>query len=113
MPELAKKAVYQYMVINSEGMAKVTDNKYKLSSMSMDKLKKLLEPEYGNFDEYHANYMMGFSKLEKKVYKLLYPIILSLHGDVIEDGWHRFHMYVEQGLKIVPVIELLPKRKSV
>jgi hypothetical protein len=39
----------------------------------------------------------------------IWPIVLDLHfGNVLDDGWHRFHAYCDRGEKVVPAIFYAP-----
>ncbi len=56
--------------------------------------------QYSSFDNYHEWY--GSSDLEDT--NEIYPILMTPYEDYIEDGWHRFHRYINMGLKEIPVV---------
>ena len=66
--------------------------------------------DWSTFDEYHQWYItaggggLGFDKRLVKHLKQ-WPVILSGYDDeFIQDGWHRFHSYVMQNRKTIPVL---------
>lgn len=69
-----------------------------------------IHESFGNdFDAYHKWYMEHGSV---PMHKERWPIVLQ-HPDLesslgpIEDGWHRFHSYVAQGDKTIPVLKFI------
>lgn len=75
------------------------------------------EDDWDSFKEYHKWYKGEcLWKNSNKHYSEIWPSILDsdcmdLDGkinpnnwDVLQDGWHRFHTYVEQGKKTMPLI---------
>ena len=60
--------------------------------------------QFPSFDAYHQYYK---SKKELKMHEQIIPLILDREFDcVIEDGWGRFHSYVEQGVTSIPCMVL-------
>jgi hypothetical protein len=66
----------------------------------------------GDFEQYHAWYMTNMASSTRGPGKkhTVWPVILNpktqakqLNG-LIQDGAHRFHAYVEWGLRVVPVV---------
>ena len=66
---------------------------------------------FDTFDEYHKWYR----KKSKEDYgDSVFPIMLSSDEDrmmpgfeFIEDGWHRFHSYVDKGITNIPVVKFV------
>ena len=66
---------------------------------------------FDNFNEYHKWYR----KKSKEDYgDSVFPIMLSSDEDrmmpgfeFIEDGWHRFHSYVDKGITNIPVVKFV------
>lgn len=55
------------------------------------------------FDEYHKWYIDGGDiPSHEGIWALVFA---DEEDDIIEDGWHRFHSYVEKGIKTVPCIQ--------
>jgi hypothetical protein len=62
-----------------------------------------LEKEHGSFDEYHAWYTTY--DMPNHTNRNPYPCILSSFNDeLFQDGWHRFHRYVELKMKMIPCV---------
>lgn len=58
---------------------------------------------WADFDAYHKWYM-GDSQVEDHG-KSVWPVILNCFDDeLFQDGWHRFHTYVDRGVKKVPCL---------
>lgn len=56
---------------------------------------------YGSFENYHKSYGDPGIKSNE-----ILPILVSdSEEEYIEDGWHRFHMYYDQGLKEIPIVK--------
>lgn len=70
--------------------------------------KNIIEEDWDSFKEYHKWYMgRCLWKNSNKHYSEIWPSILDGDSDdweVLQDGWHRFHTYVEQGKKTMPLI---------
>lgn len=65
-------------------------------------MKSALAKGFSSFNDYHEDYKKTHIIRD---YDEIYPIIIGdLFGCVIEDGWNRFHGYVESGLTLVPCI---------
>jgi len=64
------------------------------------------ELDFDNFNEYHKWYR---EESKEDYGDSVFPIILSPNNgfEFIEDGWHRFHSYVDKGIKNIPVIKLI------
>ena len=65
---------------------------------------------YNDFNKYHKWYR----KTNKEDYgDSVFPIILSSDKSIrngsefIEDGWHRFHSYVDKGITNIPVVKFV------
>ena len=57
----------------------------------------------GTFEDYHKWYIK--QGLPSHGAGKRWPVILSgFNEEVIEDGWHRFHLYYKQGAKKIPII---------
>lgn len=100
----------------------VTDCRYLIGDVPTDKLVEIvmsisnkhtdLEKRWsGDWEAYHAWYVSTERNPEKRwSYEGAgenYPLVISpLSKYFIEDGWHRFHRYVEVGLLAIPVLVL-------
>ncbi len=92
-----KKFLYGIMNVNDiiEGVMKYGD----ISRQGWD-----------NFNHYHKWYIKAGSIDHGDS---VFPIILSSDEGIddrfefIEDGWHRFHSYVDKGIKNIPVIKFV------
>lgn len=78
------------------------------------------EKEYKDFDAYHKDYISHVIVPEHPPGNR-WPSIIGCSGppitgsaweEFIEDGWHRFHSYVRDGAKKVPVILPLWSRRQ-
>ena len=59
--------------------------------------------DFESFDHYHEWYTgKGLSD-----YDTVFPVILSDCDECIEDGWHRFHLYIDKGIDIIPFVEYI------
>lgn len=82
------------------------DRKFEYGELSLDFLINEIMPEvdFYTFDEYHNWYI---TTGEVKKHETILPIIVTdKNVEFIEDGWHRFHHYVNIGLKNIPVVKL-------
>lgn len=92
---------------NVDGKCNGLRNRYILMQVPALELEKFLmrvEPlsRFGSFSAYHEYYKKTASL---KRYDRILPIVLdSVFGCVIEDGWKRFHSYVEQGVMVIPCL---------
>ena len=103
-----KKAVYQYMRVDGDG--NLNDFKYLCSTILTSKLIKRIKENYdNNFESYHKRYMKKFKTYRERFDKK-WAIILD-DNNVIEDGWHRFHIYVKKNMKKIPCITLIARGK--
>lgn len=59
---------------------------------------------FENLDEWHENYI-GSEELPN--HKKVWPLLGGDEEEVIQDGWHRLHLYYENGVRIVPVLFFL------
>mgnify|MGYP001027686213 FL=1 len=58
--------------------------------------------KYSTFADYHEEYK---STHDLKDYEEILPIFLDPDFScIIEDGWHRFHCYVNNGVRLIPCI---------
>jgi len=63
------------------------------------------EGDYNSFEEYHTIYQ---STNDVEYNDSLFPIIVNDDNEeYIEDGWHRFHHYLNKGYSEIPVIKLI------
>jgi len=62
---------------------------------------------FDSFNDYHK-WFMGDSGVEKHSIKSKWPCILSdlsdTKDDLFQDGWHRFHRYVELKCRFIPCV---------
>ena len=92
---------------NLDGKGKVVRSIYAYLLVPTEELKQLImqiEPlkKFKTFQDYHNHYKNA-SVL--KTYDKQYPVIIdSVFGCVIEDGWNRFHSYVECGNSMIPCL---------
>lgn len=92
------------------------DRKFKIGMISVEKVKEEVMAccvEYDTFEEYHKWYH-DRTKEYHKWYRdgtdhgdSIFPIVLADTGEFIEDGWHRFHSYVDKGLETIPFVEYM------
>ena len=76
--------------------------------MNMEDIKK----EFKSFMDYHKWYKKGGIPRHNNSNR--WPCIIDsttdpIYNEVLEDGWHRFHRYIEAGHKTIPCISYLPK----
>lgn len=58
--------------------------------------------DYPSWAAYHAWYL---SLGRVPAHRERWPVILSKDNyETLEDGWHRFHSYVRDGRRVIPVI---------
>lgn len=60
--------------------------------------------DHDDFQSYHQEYISSDMPDHPSAY---YAIILDdddVHGELIWDGWHRFHDYVRKGVEMIPAI---------
>lgn len=63
-----------------------------------------LAEEYGTFERYHRWYV-SHGSMPSHPTTSRWPIILSdFEDETIDDGWHRFHNYYDQGARVVQAI---------
>jgi hypothetical protein len=104
LPPLAQNAV---LVSSGGDSFEVSDeNRFGLAMIPMQVLKDAIMTcggeigeDWESFDAYHEWYMKGPDVIP---HTTVWPIILG--HEIISDGWHRFHHYVEIGLQMVPAI---------
>lgn len=66
--------------------------------------------DFKSFDEYHRWYINScLWKDSDKHYSKAWPAILGddwnfKQYEILQDGWHRFHSYVKQGKKTIPLV---------
>lgn len=59
--------------------------------------------EFSTFDDYHRWYVGGGVPCHPEMDR--WPVILSSYGDeTLQDGWHRFHSYVRDGVTEIPAV---------
>lgn len=66
-----------------------------------------LKKQFSAWKDYHDWYK-SFGDMPRHTNKNLWPCILSgFNNEVLEDGHHRFHRYVELGVKKIPCVYYL------
>lgn len=62
--------------------------------------------DFDSVDEYHHWYVTEGGVMPRHSRRARWPSILAGENDpeVLQDGWHRFHAYVEMGMRTVPLI---------
>lgn len=107
LPEYAKKAVEVYFIEEFE-MDIYGNTVFGYVEIPRIELEKHIENgvdfRYNNFEEYHQWYMGGGDIPE---HTEVWAVILDSDirtDEVLLDGWHRFHCYVEQGIETIPAI---------
>lgn len=107
LPECAKKAIEVYFIEEFE-MDIYGNTIFGYVEIPRIELEKAIN-SIGNFDnesfeEYHQWYMSGGDIPE---HTEVWAVILDSDirtDEILLDGWHRFHCYVEQGVEILPAI---------
>ncbi len=93
--------------------AKVYDTqKFEIGEIDIEELKcKIMENspvDFATFEEYHEWYVNPSRYEEPDCFFEVFPIIVSdKEENYIEDGWHRFHHYIDKGIKSVPFIKYI------
>ena len=90
------------------------DKEFRVGTISVEDVKEKIMPRvtadlsFETFDEYHEWFKEGtFPDHGDSVF----PIVISENEhfdrlvEYIKDGWHRFHSYVNKGLKEIPFVE--------
>jgi len=81
----------------------------------IEKIMKLehIQKDFGSFNEYHKWYKKNCTiPRHNKINR--WPCVMDsttdlIYNGVLEDGWHRFHRYIEAGHKTIPCVFYLPK----
>lgn len=82
------------------------DREFRIGTISIEDVKDRViqrsgfAAQFDSFDDYHERYYDGTDHGDS-----VFPIVVSDCEEYIEDGWHRFHSYVEKGLKKIPFVE--------
>ena len=101
---LAKRAINQYYV-DENGIYFDNDQVFGYALIPIEDLIQAIgsaDSNFSNFTEYHDWYILGGDTLS---YTEVWPLILDADtDDVIWDGWHRFHTYVESNIKVIPCV---------
>jgi hypothetical protein len=101
LPDNAKKAI---ITLNNEASGeKIHGNKrFGYVEVPIEAIISLIESykEWYPFQDYHREYINAG---DIEFHKETWAIILD-DEEVIFDGWHRFHSYVEQRIKIIPCV---------
>lgn len=104
LPVHIKKAIYVYYTFELEHVIR-SDDVFGYIEVPIEVLTNAIgcpqELGYANFDEYHKWYIEGGDIPQ---HESLWPIILSGDAEIILDGWHRFHSYVDKGIQVVPCV---------
>lgn len=87
---------FGYVKIPTKVLCQAIMDNFKAAKDSKDVL------NWATWDEYHAWYVdCSFIPKPNDVW----PVILNRYDDeLLQDGWHRFHAYVIQGVKKVPCL---------
>ncbi len=88
------------------------DKEFRIGTISIeDVIEKIMpkvisDKQFDNFKEYHEWYY-DYTDHGDSVFPIVVSQVEYFDGivDFIEDGWHRFHSYVEKGLKKIPFVE--------
>jgi len=115
MPDHLKQAVRTYCIEgfdDEEFKEHVTKYRYLFSEVPVERVKesvmcdKEIAERFKDFDEYHKWYT---DTCQIPVYDgPRWPSIVSAFSDeTFEDGWHRFHSYVQQGDDTIPILAFL------
>lgn len=88
------------------------DLKFEIGEIDIEELKcKIMADgifDFDTFEEYHKWYCNPSRYEEPDCPFEVFPIIVSdKEESYIEDGWHRFHNYVDKGIKNVPFIKYI------
>lgn len=108
MSRAQKNSVIAYFKNFDSKKPKETDS-FIMLHVPMEILKSLIMQidsmsHYKNFDNYHAYYK---SKVQLTEREEIWPLFLdTCFGCVIDDGWKRFHCYVDSGIEEVPCLLL-------
>jgi hypothetical protein len=82
-----------------------SDDTFKYFEVSIEILKEAIGCPDGldlnGFEEYHKWYL---EEGDTPTHKETYAVILSNDEEVIYDGWHRFHSYVESKVSMIPCV---------
>lgn len=105
LPQCARKSVDIYYK-DEFGYEINPDDMFYYAEIPTEQLKKSIgcpnDLPYKTFEEYHKWYMDGG---DIPNHKEVWAIILSSDEyEVIFDGWHRFHHYVDIGINMIPAI---------
>lgn len=77
--------------------------------MIMENNQDIKDQGFKNFEDYH-NWYISFC--DTPFYSKQWPVILaqgSCGEEIIEDGWHRFHSYIRDGIKSIPFVLYIKK----
>jgi len=70
-----------------------------------------IENEHEDFNQYHEWYLNVACPVDHDVTKPLWPVILgdlqTDYFETLQDGWHRFHCYVRNGIQKIPALYFL------
>lgn len=106
LPECAVMAVKTYL-IRECGNYIYPDEKFGFVNIPLYELKEAIEKafkeKWSTFEKYHKWYM-SFGDII--YHDIVWAIIINDDKEIILDGWHRFHSYVELNLEVIPVVYL-------
>jgi len=68
-----------------------------------EEVMKHLQGDFKTFEDYH-NWYVGYGR-EKHTRRNAWPCILSdVKDEFLQDGWHRFHRYIDLKMEKIPCI---------
>lgn len=103
LPDPAKKALTQYMVIEGEN-AEYKKQRYGYVEVPIDDLMRMIYDQLGEGQTYDEFWGQA-AKPSREIYNEIWPIIWGNLG--WEDGAHRLEVYRGIGLKMIPVVVIL------
>lgn len=111
LPQAGKNAIQvYYSEFHDDGeMSELTNGRWVYGDIPVEQLKNAIMAsgefdEYASFEDYHSAYLAGGDIPDHQ--DASYAVILDSDpdGEVILDGWHRFHDYVRKGVATIPAI---------
>lgn len=104
LPECARKAIDIYFV-NEFGITYESNDIFGYVVVPLNELIIAVQnsdEDYVDFEKYHQDYM---SRGDVSSHETVWALILDLYSnDIILDGWHRFHSYIEKGINLIPMV---------
>lgn len=118
MPEHLRQAVRIYCIegVDDEDFPEhVAKYRFLYSEVPVERVKesimcdKEIAERFKTFDEYHKWYC-GNCQIPKHEGSRWPCIVSAFPEETFEDGWHRFHSYVQQGDDTIPILAFLDKQ---